>query len=149
MVWIWSASLFVVFKQSAPWVDFFFCKVAIYLNNLNSLFVFESYFNILLSITTSLSFISRCLCHAPVLQDSLDLRLWCPSQLCWCSPATPCSRGSGSSPCWCTCRSGCSRSCRSSARWLAPAVVQMTTNFNWEEQGKQWARHSLKHETGP
>lgn len=61
-----------------------------------------------------------CFCFAFVILASVRARPGYPERPVWCSPAAPCSPGSGTGPGECTCLSMYSHKCQSSVHSLAP-----------------------------
>lgn len=61
----------------------------------------------------------------------------CPGRPVWCSPAGPCSPGSGTDPGVCTCLSACSHMCQSSARSLAPVGEEQPPRDRQSAEGER------------
>lgn len=95
-------------------------------------------------------FFPRCFCFAFVSSACFRVTPGCPERLVWCSPAAPCSPGSGTGPGVCTCLSTYSHKCQSSVhslvpvRWKKPTKKQTirgdtaTTYFLQDIAGKVW-----------
>lgn len=72
-------------------------------------------------------FLNCCFCFASDILAPTRARPGCPERPVWCSPAVPCSPGSGTGPGGCTCLSVYSHKCQSSVHSLAPTRGKKST----------------------